>query len=297
MTATGGSGRDKWAAWLLEHRFGGDPGARDAMLAYLTPVRDEVLRRAGLRAGETVLDVGCGDGLIGFGALELVGADGRGIFSDVSTDLLDVCRELAAAAGVAERCEFVRSSLPLLEGVPDGSADVLTTRSVLIYVTDLEASFAAMRRVLRPGGRISLFEPINRFGRPEPAGELWGFDVRGLEPIAAKLAAAWEGLFPAQGTLLGFDERGMIAAAEAAGLRDIRLRYDAEIVRRQANGETWERLLRIAPNPLVPPLGEVLDRVLAPDELAALRERVEAELAADRRLHRMAVAYLTAARD
>lgn len=296
MTATGGTGRDKWAAWLLEHRFGGDPEAHDAMLAYLAPVRDEVLRRAAVGSGETVLDVGCGDGLIGFGALELVGAGGRVIFSDVSADLLDVCRELAAEAGATDRCEFVRSSLPSLAGIPDESADVLTTRSVLIYVTDLAAAFAAMRRVLRPGGRISLFEPINRFGRPEPAGELWGFDVRGLEPVAAKLAAAWERFFPAQATLLGFDERDMIAAAEAAGLRQIRLRYDAEIVSAPTH-ETWDRLIKVAPNPLVPPLGEVLDRVLTPDELAALRERVEAELAAGRRLHRLAVAYLSAARD
>ena len=42
------------------------------------------------------------------------------------------------------------------------------TRSVLIYVDDKRASFAALHRVLRPGGRVSMFEPINRFGHPEP---------------------------------------------------------------------------------------------------------------------------------
>ena len=40
------------------------------MLEQLAAVRDKVLDRADLRPGETLLDVGCGNGLIGFGALE-----------------------------------------------------------------------------------------------------------------------------------------------------------------------------------------------------------------------------------
>ncbi|WP_348240817.1 methyltransferase domain-containing protein, partial [Salmonella enterica] len=49
-----------------------------------------------------------------------------------------------------------------LEGIADSSVDVVTTRSVLIYVDDKAAAFAAFHRVLKPGGRVSLFEPINR---------------------------------------------------------------------------------------------------------------------------------------
>ena len=48
--------------------------------------------------------------------------------------------------------------------------DIVTTRSVLIYVEDKRRAFEEFFRVLKPGGRISLFEPINRFntlpGRP-----------------------------------------------------------------------------------------------------------------------------------
>jgi ubiquinone/menaquinone biosynthesis C-methylase UbiE len=47
-----------------------------------------------------LLDVGTGDGLIAFGALDLVGEDGRVVFSDVSQDLLDHSRTLAEEAGV-----------------------------------------------------------------------------------------------------------------------------------------------------------------------------------------------------
>jgi len=49
-----------------------------------------------------------------------------------------------------------------LDPIQSESVDVATTRSVLIYVPDKRAAFAALHRVLRLGGRISLFEPINR---------------------------------------------------------------------------------------------------------------------------------------
>ena len=69
--------RDRWAEWILERRFGGDAEAAKPMLGQLAKVRERVLDRAEIEPGETVLDVGCGDGLIAFGALERVGAEGR----------------------------------------------------------------------------------------------------------------------------------------------------------------------------------------------------------------------------
>ena len=145
--------RDRWAEWLAERRFGGDPAIRADVLGKLTEIRD-VLDCAELREGETLLDVGCGEGLIGFGALER-GA-GTVIFNDISTDLLDFCHEAAADLGVLDRCRFVEASAADLEPIDGASVDVLTTRSVLIYVQDKVAAFAEFSRVLRPGGRLSL---------------------------------------------------------------------------------------------------------------------------------------------
>jgi arsenite methyltransferase len=59
-----------------------------------------VLENAEVHPGDAVLDVGTGDGLIGFGALELVGMNGRVIFSDISHDLISDCRSTADALGV-----------------------------------------------------------------------------------------------------------------------------------------------------------------------------------------------------
>ncbi|MDQ3910939.1 MAG: hypothetical protein M3305_04010 [Actinomycetota bacterium] len=81
--------RDRWAEWLLERRHGGDEEDLKATMDFLYPIRDRVLRNAAVSEGEILLDVGAGDGLIAFGALELVGGSGRVIFSDIFHDLLD----------------------------------------------------------------------------------------------------------------------------------------------------------------------------------------------------------------
>jgi hypothetical protein len=72
-----GPARDRWAEWLLKRRFGGDPEHQDSFLEGVITWRDRVLGNAAVKEGETLLDVGAGDGLIAFGAVDLVGEEGR----------------------------------------------------------------------------------------------------------------------------------------------------------------------------------------------------------------------------
>lgn len=162
---TPGADTDKWAAWLLDRRDGGDPEQRALALDYLRPIRDRILEQASIRPGDVVLDVGAGDGLIAFGAAERVGPGGTVIFSDVSDDLLSHSRGLAQELGYGDRMMFVRAAAEDLEDIDDASVDVVTTRSVLIYVHDKAAALQAFYRVLRPGGRLSIFEPINSYSQ------------------------------------------------------------------------------------------------------------------------------------
>jgi arsenite methyltransferase len=162
----------------------------------LALIRDQVLANAALAAGPRVLDVGCGDGLIAFAVAEAVGPTGQVIFSDVSADLLNRCRELATQRGLLERCQFVQASASDLSPIPDQAVDAVTLRSVLIYEPDKAAAFAEFHRVLRPGGRLSLFEPINRFTFPEPAGRFYGYDVAPVADLVAKLKQVYDAIQP-----------------------------------------------------------------------------------------------------
>lgn len=95
-----------------------------------------------------------GAGLIAFGALERLGESGRVIFSDVSQDLLDHAFALAEEGGVLDRCEFALARAEDLAPIADESVDVVTTRSVIIYVPrELKPlAFEEFFRVLRAGG-------------------------------------------------------------------------------------------------------------------------------------------------
>jgi arsenite methyltransferase len=279
--------RDCWAEWVASMRPGRESEEPDHPHWRW---RDRVLDAAEPLAGRTLLDVGCGDGLVAFGALTR-GA-GRVVFSDVSGSLLDTCRERACRDGVLERCSFVAASADDLRAVEDSSVDVVTTRSVLIYVADKARAIGEFARVLRPGGRISLFEPINRFSR-RGASTWMGYDLAAVHAIAAKLRAVYEEIQPpASDPMLDFDERDLLAFAECAGFSSIRLQLEAEI--RPSEPAEWEPFATRAANPRIPSLSEAMGATLTDAErdefVAHLRPLVEE----GRGTSRTALAFLLA---
>lgn len=284
---------DKWHRWLRELRHGGDSEYQQEILERVHGVRDEVLDRAGLQPNDTLLDVGTGDGLIAFGALDRLGATGHVIFSDISMDLLDHCRSVAAANGQLASCDFLVASADRLDGIADGSVDVVTTRSVLIYVADKDAAFAEFRRVLRPGGRISLHEPINVLMNTCDPGIFFGYSVGPVAAHAGKITRAYDSIQPPQDPMGDFDERDLVRFAEQAGFGEVNL--DLRVTVKSWQRPTpWEVFLRASANPLVPPLGEIMNDALSPEEAAEftahLRPLVESGIGVDR----LALAYLSA---
>jgi ubiquinone/menaquinone biosynthesis C-methylase UbiE len=262
---------DRWARWLLHDRFAGDPVALRRTLEYLEPIRDRVLAGAAIESGDVVVDVGCGDGLIGFGALGLVGDAGQVLFADISEELLDRCRELAAEFGVSGQCRFLRTTAETLDGVDDSSVDVVATRSVLIYVEDKASAFAAFRRVLRPGGRVSLFEPINRRYTDLNRDTLFGFDASPIAELAAKVMAVFKAAAPADGAMMGFDETDLLRLAETAGFVNITVTFELSSTDRPPfHGFSWSQLMKISPNPNAPSFGEAIAQALTANEIASL---------------------------
>jgi SAM-dependent methyltransferase len=287
-TAEVARAKDCWAEWLAERRFGGDPDIRERWLAVLAAKRDRVLDGAELATGGTLLDVGCGEGLIGFGALER-GA-GEVIFSDISQDLLDLCEEAARDLGVHERCRFVRAGADDLVGIENASLDAVTTRAVLIYVEEKAAAVREFARVLRPGGRISLIEPINRFGATDP--DRWaGYDLSAIPDIAKKIRAVYDALQPPDSDpMLDFDERNLIQLAELAGFFPIWLTLEAEIT--PVEPRKWTTFLEQAGNPRIPTIGEAIADALDAQEHDRFEAHVRPLVEQGRGRWRMAEAHL-----
>ena len=117
--------------------------------------RRELVRAAlGARSGVRILDVGCGPGFYITELLEAVGREGAVAGVDISADMLAVTAKRAAGHGNVEFHEADATSLP----VPDASFERAVCVQVLEYVRDVPAALAEMHRVLRPGGRMLVWD-------------------------------------------------------------------------------------------------------------------------------------------
>lgn len=134
----------------------------DMLLWLLTLGRERRFRRTMLsfadpRAGESVLDVGCGTGALAMAAKELVGADGSVSGVDASPEMIRRARMKAARAGLA--IEFQEASADALPFADERFDAVLST--VMLHHLPKAvraAAVAEMRRVTRPGGRVLLID-------------------------------------------------------------------------------------------------------------------------------------------
>lgn len=294
-----GNMTDQWSEWLLQQRYGGDPQVLQAMLPMLTQLRDTVLVHAQVQPGETLLDVGCGDGLIAFGALPLVGTTGKVIFSDISAALLQHCQQLAQHMGVSEQCTFVQASADNLSAIATSSVDVVTMRSVLLYVQDRMQALHEFYRVLKPGGRLSLFEPIHSFTYPEPSDRLRGYDVKPIMPIVQKLKAYYEQTNPAETQhMLRLNERELLANAEEVGFKelyaDLQMAVIPESHKPTASSMSWQAFLQASVHPFAPPLAAVLPKVLTSVEIEQFTAYLRPLVATNQLVNRWAIAYVWA---
>ena len=187
----------------------------------------------------------------------------------------------------------MQASADRLTGIADASVDVVTTRSVLIYVADKAAAFGEFRRVLRPGGRISSHEPINRLMHGNRK-LFMGYDIQPVADIAAKAESRFAAIQPA-GTdpMLDFDDRDLVRLAEQAGFANVQLDLRVTVTSSRSP-LPWDRFLRSSPNPKVPPIGELLADALTTAELAAFTAHLRPLVESGRGEHRRALAYLTA---
>jgi len=215
---------DRWADWLVRGR---DRGASEAQLRrtrrFLARIRDRVLREAKVRPGQRVVDLRAGTGLLALKARRRVKGSGYVVAVDVSVDALSECkRQAEPEENIAPLACVVGDALHV--PLASQSVDVVMTRSVLIYLADKQAGVQEIYRVLKPGGRASIWEPINAVVEGvENRLRASGFYSE-LQPewgeIGKRYAAHKEDWW---GTLVGWDERDLIKWFETAGFSSIKV--------------------------------------------------------------------------
>jgi arsenite methyltransferase len=162
------------------------------------------LAAAGVREGDTVLDLGSGAGFDAFLAARAVGPSGRVIGVDMTDEMLAKARENASRAGLGN-VEFRKGYIEALP-VDDASVDVVLSNCVINLVPDKAAVYREVARVLRPGGRMAVSDVV--LDEPLPAA------------IAADVAAL-------TGCIAGAALRDRyLSTIAAAGLADIEVVSD-----------------------------------------------------------------------
>jgi ubiquinone/menaquinone biosynthesis C-methylase UbiE len=138
-------------------RYGWDLAATDyepLWQAQLAEAQAALLAWASPAPGEQVLDVACGTGLVSFEAARAVSASGHVLGIDLSDRMVSVAERRARETKLSN-CSFSRMDAETL-ALPDARFDVVLCALGLMYMPNPERALREMRRVLRPGGRVSL---------------------------------------------------------------------------------------------------------------------------------------------
>jgi len=114
--------------------------------------RKEALQRAGLESGQSVLDIGCGTGVLARNEIDIVGPGGFVIGIDPSEGML----KQAVNRGVNQVALGRGESLP----ISNESVDFISMGYALRHVADLKDTFTEYFRVLKPGGTLLLLEMV-----------------------------------------------------------------------------------------------------------------------------------------
>lgn len=144
--------RATWESWQLEG------SSAEAYERYLVPIAtrpwaEHLVALAAPNAGERVLDIGCGTGIVARTVAPRIGEGGQVTGLDLNDDMLAVAR--AASATLRPTIAWQQGDAAALP-FADGSFDIVFTQYAMQFFPDPQAALREMRRVLAPDGRLAL---------------------------------------------------------------------------------------------------------------------------------------------
>jgi ubiquinone/menaquinone biosynthesis C-methylase UbiE len=292
---------DEWSEWLLHRRHGDNCEYEAIVRRVVEGYADRVLDDAHLFPGMTLVDIGAGDGLLAFRAIERIGAPIQVVLTDISEPLLHHAETLAVERNVKAQCRFLRCSAEKLTGIADSSVDAIVARASIAYVSDKKAAFEEFHRVLKPGGRLSIAEPILQdeafivralkkrldaeAGRPKDA----------LLPLLHRWKSAQYPDTPekfAKSPLVNFSERDLLNMARSAGFSSIRLQLHISV--EPPLSTSWQVYLATSPHPWAPSLGSILENQFSQDERRLFESIVRPNIESGKGVTIDRIAYMNA---
>jgi len=176
---------------------------------------------AGLRPGQSALDVAGGTGDLAIGLLRQTGKHGHVVLADINSAMLERGRDRLLDLGLAGNVECVVADAERLP-FADNAFDCVTIGFGLRNVTDKAAALASMYRVLKPGGQLLVLE----FSKPTVPGigplyDLYSFRVLPLMgALVAHDAASYRYL--AESIRMHPDQETLLEMLRAAGFAQAR---------------------------------------------------------------------------
>jgi SAM-dependent methyltransferase len=205
--------RERWCTITLGGAYLGMIGsleARGRTAGYLGVVR-RLIEEAQLRPGETVLEVGCGTGVLDRWLARHTGGANHIVGIDISRYLLREAMALAKQEGLEGVIEFREGSAEALP-LPENSFDVAMSSTVIQRV-NADRMLREMVRVTKPGGRVAVVGHAHDMPR-------W---VNLALPAALKTKVEAPGWASDRGHPLGCDDASLYRRLRQAGLTQVKM--------------------------------------------------------------------------